>query len=158
MNSIFDSFNDFGKFTVGFEPVLVRLQEQMKNFQKDIKYPPYNVRKIDDNHYVVEIAVAGFGKQDINIEFQDGQLTITGNINSDTDDTSLLYKGIADRAFTRKFTLADTIQVQGADLVNGILKVWLENFIPEEKKARKIDIGSTEETVTKATLLQEGKK
>jgi molecular chaperone IbpA len=105
-------------------------------------YPPYNIKKVDENKYVIEMAVAGFGKQDLELELQDGTLTIKGNVSS--EDADYIYKGIAERAFTRQFTLADTVEVKNADLINGMLKIWLERFIPEEKKPKKISIGDTE--------------
>ena len=101
-------------------------------------YPPYNIKKIDEEHFVIEMAVAGFGKQNLDIELKEDTLTISGNL--DTEDKDYLYQGIANRAFTRKFTLADTVIVKNAELANGLLKIALERFIPEEKKAKKIDI------------------
>jgi molecular chaperone IbpA len=84
------------------------------------------------------MAVAGFGKTDLDIELKDGTLTVSGS--HDADDKDYIYQGIANRAFTRKFTLADTVVVKNAELVNGLLKIALERFVPEEKKAKKIDI------------------
>lgn len=107
------------------------------------KYPPYNISKLDDNKYLIEIAVAGFGKQDIEIELQEDVLTITGKSKGDTEaDSNLhyLYRGIAARDFSRQFTLADTIQIKNAQLLNGMLRIWLENVIPDHKKPRKIEI------------------
>ena len=99
----------------------------------------------------------GFGKQNLDIELRDGELTITGSHEADEGD--YIYQGIANRAFTRKFTLADTVVVKNAELVNGLLKVALERYIPEEKKAKKIDIldpfGIQE---TSKQLLTEGAK
>ena len=88
--------------------------------------------------YVIEMAVAGFGKQNLDIEIKDDMLTISGNL--DSDDKDYIYQGIANRAFTRKFTLVDNVVVKNAELANGLLKIALERFIPEEKKAKKIDI------------------
>jgi molecular chaperone IbpA len=139
----FDPFSFPKQFntTVGFEPILKRLAQITETMPKIPTYPPYNIKKIDDNKYVIEMAVAGFGKQDLELELQDGTLTIKGNISS--EDADYLYKGIAERGFTRQFTLADTVEVKNADLINGMLKIWLERFIPEEKKAKKINIGAT---------------
>lgn len=138
------SLNTFTKqfnTTIGFEPILKRLTEISETLPKIPTYPPYNIKKIDENKYVIEMAVAGFGRQDIELELQDGILTISGSVNSD-EATEYLYKGIADRAFNRKFTLADTVEVKNADLINGMLKIWLERFIPEEKKPKKIPINT----------------
>lgn len=136
----FDPFS-FAKLntTVGFEPILKRLAEISETFPKVPNYPPYNIKKIDEKKYVIEMAVAGFGKQDIEIELEDGKLTVKGSYTS--DEGEYLHKGIAERAFTRQFTLADSVEVKNADIINGMLKIWLERFIPEEKKPKKIPIG-----------------
>lgn len=141
---LFDPFSFPKQFntTVGFEPILKRLAEMAETMPKMQTYPPYNIKKIDENKYVIELAVAGFGRQDLELELQDGTLTVKGSVNS--EDGDYLYKGIAERAFTRQFTLADTVEVKNADLINGMLKIWLERFIPEEKKPKKINIGETE--------------
>jgi molecular chaperone IbpA len=135
------SFSKQFNTTIGFEPILKRLAEMSEAMPKIPTYPPYNIKKIDENKYVIEMAVAGFGKQDLELELQDGTLTIKGNVSS--EDADYIYKGIAERAFTRQFTLADTVEVKNADLINGMLKIWLERFIPEEKKPKKINIGAT---------------
>ena len=145
MNNVnYNPFNLPKQFntTIGFEPILKRLSEISESFPKIPTYPPYNIKKVDENKYVIEIAVAGFGKQDIEVELQDGTLTVRGNVSSEEAD--YIYKGIAERAFTRQFTLADTVEVKNADLINGMLKIWLERFIPEEKKPKTIPIGEPE--------------
>ena len=141
--------------TIGFEPIMKRLAEISETFPKVTAYPPYNIRKVDENKYVIEMAVAGFGRQDLELELNDGTLTVKGNISTDADENNYIYKGIAERAFTRQFVLADTVEVKNADLINGLLKIWLERFIPEDKKPKKIDIGASAET--KSQLLQEQK-
>jgi len=143
----FDPFsfgNNLAKSAIGFDPVIKRLNQVLDSVPKIPTYPPYNIRKVDENKYVIEVAVAGFGKQDIEIEMHDGILTIKGNINANESPEDYIFKGIADRAFTRQFTLAETVEVKNADLVNGLLKIWLERFVPEEKKPKKINIGETE--------------
>lgn len=132
------SFSKQLNTTIGFEPIIKKLVEMTESMPKIPTYPPYNIKKVEDNKYVIEMAVAGFGKQDIELELQDGTLTIKGNISA--DDSEYIYKGIAERAFTRQFTLADTVEIKNADLINGMLKIWLERFIPEEKKPKKIHI------------------
>ena len=134
---------NLSKGSVGFDTILKRLETMTEAFPKIPTYPPYNIKKTGDNTYVIEIAVAGFGKQDIELVLEDGVLTVKGQVTSD-EAADYLFKGIADRAFTRKFTLADTVEVKNADLINGMLKIWLERFIPENKKPKKIDIGGTE--------------
>lgn len=126
-------------FTVGFEDAVKQLQAM--NTVKMAGYPPYNIIKTDENKYVIEIAVAGFGKQDIEVELKEDSLLVSGKISHSNDDNSqYLYKGIADRAFSRTFKLADTIEVKNTKLVNGMLKVFLENVIPESKKPKKLEI------------------
>lgn len=132
--------------TVGFDEAFRNLENVTRTIQKSMpSYPPYNIKKVADNKYVIELAVAGFGKQDLEMELKDGVLSIKGHtsldsLTKDGVDQTYLYKGIADRAFTRQFTLADTIEIKNAELINGMLKVWLENIIPEHKKPKKIDI------------------
>lgn len=140
------SFPDLTKSAIGFDSVFKKLQDVTENLPKIPTYPPYNIRKIDENKYVIEVAVAGFGKQDIELELHEGVLTIKGQVSSDDTTSELLFKGIADRAFTRKFTLADSVEVKNADLINGMLKIWLERFIPEEKMPKKINIGDDEKS------------
>jgi molecular chaperone IbpA len=136
---------------IGFEPIFDKLAEIGSSMPKIPTYPPYNIKKIDETKYVIEIAVAGFGRQDLEIEILDGKLTIKGSMSS--EDADYIHKGIADRAFTRQFTLADTVEVKNADLINGMLKIWLERFIPEDKKPKKINIGEdTPDTSTKQFL------
>jgi molecular chaperone IbpA len=117
-------------------------------------YPPYNIRKTGDNTYSIELAVAGFAKQDIEITIDDNKLTITGNSSDDGDN--FLFKGIANRAFTRTFALDDKIEIQDAALVNGMLKIALERIIPEHRKPKKIEVKETEgKKTSKRELLTE---
>ena len=154
---------NFDKLYVGFEPMLKRFEEANQTLAKVIpNYPPYNIAKVDENKYVIEMAVAGFGKHNLDLEFQDGTLVISGNSAVGNEEGEYVYKGIADRAFTRKFSLADTVEIKNAELVNGMLKIWLENIIPDSKKPKKIDITdtATESKVadTKQLLTEENKK
>jgi len=159
----FDPFEMPKQFntTIGFEPILKRLAEMSEAFPKVPTYPPFNIKKVDENKYVIEMAVAGFGKQDIEIELEDGKLTVKGNTTWDKLGEAIkddyLYKGIADRSFTRQFTLADQVEVKNADLVNGMLKIWLERFIPEEKQPKKIPIGETVEKSEPQLLVEKNK-
>ena len=156
----FDPFSFAGglpKTAIGFDTILKRLQEASEYAPKIPSYPPYNIKKVDDEHFVIEIALAGFGKQNLDIELKDDTLTVSGRL--ENDDKDYIFKGIADRAFTRQFTLADTVVVKNAEMANGLLKIFLERFIPEEKKARKVDIfdpfGVAE--TTKQLLTESGK-
>lgn len=144
--------------SVGFDRVFDHLENVSRHTTKLIpSYPPYNIKKVEDNKYVIELAVAGFGKQDLEIELKDGVLAIKGQT-TNQEGEAFLYKGIADRAFTRQFTLADTIEIQNAELLNGMLKIWLENIIPDEKKPKKIDIKDTSTYPTSKELLTEEDK
>lgn len=134
----------FDPFSIGYDKMFDRLDSISQNLSKTIPgYPPYNIKKVEDNKYTIELAVAGFSKTDINIELKEGTLCVSGATKSD-DGSQFLHKGIADRAFNRQFHLADTVQVKNADLINGMLKIWLENIIPESKKPKKIEINTDE--------------
>ena len=128
-------------FSVGFDSVFDRFFDM--DLTRDSGYPPYNIRKINEAQYVIEIALAGFSKKDIEVEVTEGNLTIRSKPEKETDgDTSFVHKGIAKRSFLRSFTLSDDIIVKGADLKDGMLIIDLEKVIPEEKKPRLITIGS----------------
>lgn len=138
-----DVFKDFDKFFVGFEEPLAHMQKLHNDITKNIpNYPPYNIRKNDDNHYTIEMAVAGFGQSDIDIEIDGGKLVVKGNVQSNSEDQedNFLFKGIATRAFTRSFGIDDHIEVKDAELFNGMLKIFLERLVPEEKKAKKVHV------------------
>jgi molecular chaperone IbpA len=142
---------------IGFDHMFDRLEKLSSNMIQNTSYPPYNIKKVEDNKYVIEVAVAGFGKQDLELELQDSTLTIKGNTTLDTVledgvDVTYLYRGIANRNFTRKFTLADSVEIKNAQFINGLLKVWLENVIPESKKPKKIDISEPAGKVDKDLL------
>jgi len=149
--SISDQFN---KYFLGFDDMFERLQDFGVSVQHEVakNWPPFNIVKNKENSYTIEMAVAGFGSNDINVEMGDGTLTITGKMQStDEKDTgNYLFKGIAERSFTRKFSLADTVEVKNAELVNGMLKVYLDNLVPMAKAIKKIPIlngnGKTEDT------------
>lgn len=140
------TFKDFDRFFVGFDPIVKKITtaaEQAAKLAQEAKYPPYNIKKVDDNRYVIEMAVAGFGKQDIELELLGDKLVIKGNHKDDEAGPQFLYQGLAMRPFTRQFTLADNVEVAGAQLLNGILKIGLEAIIPEANKPKKIEIVDT---------------
>jgi len=133
-------YKGFDKFYVGFDDQFNRLAKMHDDLTKNIpNYPPYNIKKVEENKYVVEIAVAGFAKQDIEITLDESKLIVKGNLKDDNEN--YLFKGIAGRAFTRTFALDDALEVQNADLINGMLKIFLERIIPEHKKPKKIEVG-----------------
>jgi len=127
---------DIDKFFVGYDKVFDRLREFHDTATKNIpNYPPYNIKKTEDNQYVIEMAVAGFGKQDIVIETEGDKLVIKGNAEADTDESAdTLYQGLALRPFTRAFTLNDQVEVQNAEMINGLLRITLERLIPESQR------------------------
>lgn len=146
---MFPELKNFDRFFVGFDPLLQRLATAAEQTAKLAhNYPPYNIKKIDDNKYVIELAVAGFGRQDLEIEIIDDKLIVKGNAHADTEDAGtwpqILYQGLAQRPFTRTFNLADNVEIRGATLLNGILKVALEAIVPEHKKPKKIVIDDEE--------------
>jgi molecular chaperone IbpA len=108
-------------------------------------YPPYNIVKRDENNYTIELAVAGFGQSDIDIEMENGKLTVRGSIKTEEAEDNFLFRGIANRAFSRAFALNDEVEVKDAELFNGMLKIFLERLIPDAKKPKKIVVKSKSE-------------
>jgi len=141
-------FKGADKYLIGYDKVFDRLSEFHDQISQNIpNYPPYNIRKTDENTYVIEMAVAGFSESDITIELHDDKLHIKGAVSKDsesedTHNADLLYGGLALRPFSRTFTVNDQIEVEGAEMINGLLKIWLERIIPESKKPKKIEINS----------------
>lgn len=130
--------------TLGFERFFDEVERMLDT---DIKtssptFPPHNIIKIDDTHYVVELAVAGFSRDDIEVTVDNGTLTIRGEKKDKDTDVTYLHRGIGTRAFTKTLKIADTVEVRGAEHKDGILRIGLENIIPEHQKPRKIEIGS----------------
>ena len=129
-------------FSVGFDSIFDRFFDM--DLTRDSGYPPYNIRKINEAQYVIEIALAGFSKDDIEVEVTEGSLTIRSKKldekEEDTSEDSYVHKGIAKRSFLRCWTLSDDIFVKGADLKDGMLVINLEKVIPDEKKPRLINI------------------
>lgn len=154
----YPQFNSLGRFSVGLEDTFKRLFDFQEQACKTLtNWPPYNIRKAEDNKYVIEMAVAGFDKQDIDITLDGDKLIVASNIQTEEtsgSDKDYLYHGIAKRAFARQFTLADNIVINNASLVNGMLKIWLE-AITEAKKLRKIDIQTEENNSSGPQFLQE---
>lgn len=154
--NVLDMFKDLDKFYVGFDDNWNRMAKLHDDLTKNIpNYPPYNIRKVEDNKYVIELAVAGFAKSDIEITLEDNKLVISGSSADDQDN--FLFKGIANRAFTRTFALDDQIEIENAEMFNGMLKIVLEKIIPEHKKPRKIEVTDGEKKSSKRQLLTESK-
>jgi molecular chaperone IbpA len=138
---------DFGKiqpFTVGFNDTLELMREAATAAAtKAVSYPPYNIKQVKGNKYVIEMAVAGFAKTDIELTLEGNKLVIKGVAKDDESD-DYLYKGIANRAFERTFTLNDKVEIKDAEMVNGMLKVWLENMVKVQDAVKKISIKDKE--------------
>ena len=128
--------------TVGFDKLFDNLDALLQVDTNADRYSPHNTISIDTNKYVIELALAGFKEEDIDITIDKGMLTVKSINNFERESTvQYVYKGIANRAFTKCFKLADTIVVSSADFKNGILSINLENIVPDEQKPRKIQIG-----------------
>jgi molecular chaperone IbpA len=135
---------------LGFDSIFDEIHRANQG-QKTQSYPPYNVIKKDDDHYLIEIAVAGFKKEDIDLTLEKGVLTIEGKKQSE-DTNDYVHKGISARNFRRSFTLADTIEVVGADVIDGMLLIGLENVVPEEEKPKTINLGEFSKQAKKLLL------
>ena len=134
-------WNDLRPFSVGFDELFDHFNNTLEySVKQQTSYPPYNINKVDELNYQIEMALAGFNKKDIEIKSADSQLTIKSVENDDKDEKETLHRGISKRKFSRTFTLADDIKVNGAELKDGMLLIDLEKIVPEEKKPRTIDI------------------
>jgi molecular chaperone IbpA len=130
-----------GRSAIGFERMLDLLRAG-QDIDTSETYPPYNIEKLDDDHYRIALAVAGFGEKDLSIGVEQNQLTIIGNRehSGETESRSFLYQGISGRPFRRQFNLADYVVVKGARLDHGLLTIDLERELPEAMKPRRIAI------------------
>ncbi len=126
---------------IGFDR-LARLVDTAQESAATQAYPPYNIERTGEDSYRLTMAVAGFSPDDIELVVRDNTLFITGRVKAETQKGEVLYRGIAGRAFERRFVLADHIQVEGADLQNGLLHVGLKRVVPEALKPRRIAIGA----------------
>lgn len=153
------SFGPLVPTTLGFERFFDEVERMLDGEIKTTvqTFPPHNIIKLDDNRYVVELAVAGFAKDEIDVSVVDGTLTIKGEKKEKDMNVKYLHRGIGTRSFTKSLTIADTIEVKGAEFKDGILRIGLENIVPDAKKPRKIEIG-TELKEFKPQLLQEKAK
>lgn len=139
-------FNQLRPVTVGFDPIFDRFESMFDdNFfanQTHQNYPPYNIMKTGDYTYNIEIALAGFSKKDIDVSYEDGVITVKSiqEAKQDGDQSGVLHKGISKRMFTKSFSIADDVEVKGAELKDGLLTISLERIIPESKKPRTIKI------------------
>jgi molecular chaperone IbpA len=152
------SFSPLAHTTLGFERFFDDVEKLLASDVAKVStsFPPHNIIKLDESRYVVELAVAGFSKNEIEISVENGTLTVKGEKQEKESSVQYLHKGIGTRSFTKSLTIADTVEVKGAEFKDGILRIGLENVIPEHKKPRKIEIGS-ELKEFKPQLLQEAK-
>jgi molecular chaperone IbpA len=128
-----------GPWAIGFDTLLDRVSN-VEYVNSSGNYPPYNIVKHDAEHWSIELAVAGFKRSELDIELAEGVLTVSAKAESSETEVEYVHRGLAKRAFTRKWTLADDVVVHDASLVDGVLTIHLERIIPEEKKSRKIEI------------------
>lgn len=138
------SFGPLQNSTLGFERFFDEVEKLLKTDVQKVStsFPPHNILKLDESHYIVELAVAGFSRDDIDITVDNGLLTIRGEKKDKDTSATYLHRGIGTRSFTKTLTIADTVEVRGAEFKDGILRIGLENIIPESQKPRKIEIGS----------------
>lgn len=139
-------FNQLRPYTVGFDNVFDHFESMFDDNwtfnAPTVNFPPYNIVKTGDYTYDVELALAGFSKDDITVDYADNVLTVKSvkKADEDKDADGVLHRGISKRQFTRSFTIADDVEVKGAELKDGLLKVSMERIIPEGKKPRSIEI------------------
>jgi len=141
---------------IGFDR-LARLVDTAAEAAATPAYPPYNIEKTGDDAYRLTMAIAGFGPENIEIVVKDNTLFVSGRVPEDGVKTEVLHRGIAGRAFERRFVLADHIVVDGADLKNGLLHVGLKRVVPEALKPRRITIGSGQPAIANDTTVVEHK-
>lgn len=135
--------NIYRPSTLGFEKIFNDIENVFNNFGKhqSPSYPPHNIIKTDENNYIIELAVAGFNKSDIEITVENGNLVIKGSRIEPDSTIEYIYRGIGTRSFIKEIKLAETIVVLGATFNDGILSIGLQNIVPENKKSQKIEIG-----------------
>ncbi len=142
--SIFNSFDRLRPFSVGFDDMFDQFESLLGNGgMVQSNYPPYNIRKVGKDKYAIELALAGFNKDDVEVEFEDKLLTVrTKKVNKtvEKDGDEIIHKGISQRSFSRSFTIADDVKVSGAELKDGLLTINCEKIVPEQKKKKLIQI------------------
>ena len=139
-------FNSLRPFSVGFDDMFEQFENMLGNgnLTSQSNYPPYNIRKTGKDNYSIEVALAGFSKKDVEVEFEDNLLTVrTKQVNKSdekNEDGEIIHKGISQRQFARSFTIADDVKVNSAELKDGLLTVACERILPDHKKKRLIEI------------------
>ena len=143
VNRTLSIWNDLRPFSVGFDNIFAHFNDTLEyTANQSQSYPPYNINKLDDLNWEIEMALAGFSKDDIEISYADNQLTIKSDLDKDEKDdkSKTVHRRISKRQFTKRFTLADEVEVKSAELKDGMLIVELEKIVPEAKKPRTIKI------------------
>ena len=139
-------FNSLRPFSIGFDDMFDQFENMLGNGSLTMQsnYPPYNIRKTGSDNYAIEVALAGFNKKDVEVEFEDKILTVkTKQVNKSddkNDNGEIIHKGISQRQFARSFTIADDVKVKGAELKDGLLTISCERVVPEHKKKKIIEI------------------
>ena len=144
MNRHLSVWDSLRPFSVGFDSIFEEVDRMLDSTERySSNYPPYNIKRLSDTQYMIEVALAGYSKEDIEVELKDSTLTIRNKSNNKTIDekgNGVIHKGISTRQFERAFTISEDIKVKDAELMNGLLTIDLERIIPEEKKSRLINI------------------
>ena len=139
-------FNSLRPFSVGFDDMFDQFESLLGNggLSMQSNYPPYNIRKTGKDKYAIEVAVAGFNKDDVEVEYEDNLLTVkTKKVDKAVEkdmDGEIIHRGISQRSFSRSFTIADNIKVEGAEIKDGLLTINCEKIVPEQKKRKLIPI------------------
>ena len=137
-------WNSLRPFSVGFDSIFDEFDRMLESTERySTNYPPYNIKRVNDTDYRIEVALAGYSKDDIEVELKDSALTVRNKSKEQTVDekgNGVIHKGISTRQFERAFTISEDIKVKDAELKNGLLTIELERIIPDEKKPRMIEI------------------
>ncbi|PPR45426.1 MAG: Small heat shock protein IbpA [Alphaproteobacteria bacterium MarineAlpha5_Bin8] len=137
-------WNSLRPFSVGFDSIFEEFDRMLESTERyNSNYPPYNIHRLNDTDYKIEIALAGYSKDDIELELKENTLTVRNKTKEkviNENGNGVIHKGISTRHFERSFTISEDIKVKNAELKNGLLNIDLERIIPEEKKSRLIDI------------------
>ena len=137
-------WNSLRPFSVGFDSIFDEFDRMLESTERySTNYPPYNIKRVNDTDYRIEVALAGYSRDDIEVELKDSALTVRNKSKEQTVDekgNGVIHKGISTRQFERAFTISEDIKVKDAELKNGLLTIDLERIIPDEKKPRLIEI------------------
>jgi len=137
-------WNSLRPFSVGFDSIFDEFDRALESTERhNSNYPPYNIHKVNENDFKIEVALAGYSKDDIELELKDSALTVRNKLKEkvvNDNANGVIHKGISTRQFERVFTISEDIKVKNAELKNGLLNIDLERIIPDEKKARLISI------------------